>query len=138
MSGRGLVSVRFPRSLLELFRARASGARRSLHDAARFLISHLGDIAPGELVLIEDPPPEGDDPRVSLYVGQRWTQALTEISQKTHLSVSSIIRRLTHGLFVTGSLKFVQQNNEWRLVSLQNHAGNNAPQVKEGNVSAAS
>jgi len=132
MSGDGLISVRFPRSLLELFRAQASRSRRSLHDAARFLISHLGDIAPGELVLIEDPPPEGDDPRVSLYVGQRWTQALAEISQKTHLSVSSVIRRLTHGLFVTGSLKFVQQNNQWRLVSLPNGARNNGSQNNSG------
>lgn len=52
-----------------------------------------------------------------------WSpDALTEVSQKTQLSVSSIVRRLAYGLFVHRSIWFVQNsaNEEWFLVSVQN------------------
>jgi hypothetical protein len=122
MSGQGLISVRIPRSLLDVFRTAASCSKRTLHGAARFLILGLKGLTPDQLSAIPEPPQELDSPRVSFYVGSRCVAALTEVSQKTRLSVSSIVRRLAYALFVDKSIWFVQNsaNKEWFLVSVQN------------------
>jgi len=139
MSGDGLISVRIPRSLFELLRTALQRSGRDLHGGSRFLISHADVLAPDEFALMPEPPNETDDPRVSLYVG-RYALTLEEISTRTHLSKSSVFRRLVYGLFVTKSLGFVQhsENRQWRLVRVQNNAENNSPQAKEKNVRAAS
>lgn len=138
MSGQGLISIRLPRSLLDAFRAGATHAGRDLHCAARDLIASLS-ISSDEWMSLPEPAQEPDNPRVSLYVG-RYRDVLAEVSQKTKLPLSSIIRRLFYALFITRSLRFVQhsENKEWRLVHIQNSADNNYSQDKEGNVRAAS
>jgi hypothetical protein len=139
MSGDGLISVRFPRTLLENFRTALQRWGRDLHSGTRLLVSHLDKLPTHELASLPEPPQELDNPRVSFYVG-RWVGTLTEISQKTGLPVSSVIRRVVYGLFVTRSLGFVQhsESKQWRLVRVQNNAENNCAQAKEGNVDAAS
>lgn len=140
MSGEGLISVRFPQSLLELFRAHVMRTGRDLHDGARFIITHLSSISVIEWTSLQEPPQELDKPRVSIYVGRHCIDILTDISQKTQLPVSSIFRRLAYGLFVTRSLRFVQhsENKQWHLVHVKNGAENKSFQDKERNASAAS
>jgi hypothetical protein len=121
MSAQRLISVRIPRSLLGAFRVAASCSKRTLHGAARFLILGMKGLTPDQLSAIPEPPQESDNPRVSLYVGSSSVTALREASNKTQLSVSSIVRRLAYGLFVDKSIRFVQNsgNKEWFLVSVQ-------------------
>jgi hypothetical protein len=140
MSGQGLISVRIPRSLLDVFRTAASCSKRILHGAARFLILGLKGLTPDQLSAIPEPPQEVDSPRVSLYVGSRCVAALTEVSQKTQLSVSSIVRRLAYGLFVDRSIWFVQNstNKEWLLFSVQNGSEIRSSNRKGETVHAAS
>jgi len=128
MSGEGLISVRFPRSLLGVFRAGISRVGVDLHTGARYLISGLQNLTPDELIAIPEPAQELDNPRVSLYVGWALMDILAEFCQKTHLSTSSIMRRLIYGLFIQRSIRFVQHsgNKEWRLVSVQNNDENTA------------
>jgi hypothetical protein len=57
MSGDGLISVRFPRSLFELFRAVLEQSGRDLHGGSRFLIAYLDSVSPKELASIPEPPP---------------------------------------------------------------------------------
>jgi hypothetical protein len=122
MSGRGLISVRIPRSLLYAFRTASSCSKRNLHGAARFLILGSKGLTPNQLSAIPEPPQEPDSPRVSLYVGSRCVAVLTEFVGRTKLSASSIVRRLAYGLLLNKSIRFVQNptNNEWILVSVQN------------------
>jgi hypothetical protein len=124
MSGQGLISVRIPRKLLDAFRIAASRSKRTLNGAARFLILGMKGLSPDQLLAIAEPPQELDNPKVSLYVGRSCVAALTEVSRKTQLSVSSIVRRLAYGLFVDRSIWFVQKsaNKEWLLVSVQNRS----------------
>jgi hypothetical protein len=140
MGGEGLISVRFPRTLLESFHIALQRSGHDLHSGARLLVSHLDKLSDKELVSIPEPPHEQDNPRVSLYVGRRWIDALTEISHETHLPVSSVIRRIVYGILITKSLRFVQnsETKELFLVRVQNDAENNTAQAKEKNVSAAS
>jgi hypothetical protein len=140
MSGQGLISVRIPRSLLDVFRTAASRSKRTLHGAARFLILGLKGLTPDELSAIPEPQQELDSPRVSLYVGSQCVATLTEVSQKTQLSVSSIVRRLAYGLFVDRSIWFVQNstNKEWLLVSVQNRSGNRSSNGEGEKLHAAS
>jgi hypothetical protein len=121
MSGQGLISIRIPRRLLDAFRTAASCSKRTLNGAARFLILGMKGLSPDQLLAIPEPSQELDSPRVSLYVGSSCVTALTEASQKTQLSVSSIVRRLAYGLFVNRSIWFVQNsaNKEWLLTSVQ-------------------
>jgi hypothetical protein len=140
MSGQGLISVRIPRSLLHVFRTAASCSRRTQHSAARFLILGLKGLTLDQLSAIPEPPQELDSPRVSLYVGSRCVAALTEVTQKTQLSASSIVRRLAYGLFVNKSIWFVQNSasQEWLLVGVQNRAGNRDSNPKGEKLHAAS
>jgi hypothetical protein len=140
MSGQGLISVRIPRSLLDVFRMAASCSKHTLHGAARLLILGLKGLTPDQLSAIPEPPQELDSPRVSLYVGSRCVAALAEVTQKTHLSVSSIVRRLAYGLFVDKSIWFVQNstNKEWHLVSVQNCSEIRSSNRKGEKVHAAS
>lgn len=105
-----------------MFRAAALRSKHTLHGATRFLILGLKGLTPDQLSAMPEPPQELDNPRVSLYVGPRCVAALTEASQQTQLSVSSIVRRLAYGLFVDRSIWFVQNstNKEWLLASVQN------------------
>jgi len=121
MSTQGLISVRIPRLLLDAFRVAASCSKRTVHGAAGFLILGMKGLTPDQLSAIPEPPQESDNPRVSLYVGASCVSALREASQKTQLSVSSIVRRLAYGLFVDKSIRFVQNSSsqEWPLVSVQ-------------------
>lgn len=122
MGGQGLISVRIPRSLLDVFRAAALRSKHTLHGGTRTLVSGMRGLSSRQLAALPEPPQELDNPRVSLYIGPQCVSTLTESSQKTHLSVSSIVRRLAYGLFVNKSIRFVQnsKSREWHLVSVQN------------------
>lgn len=104
MSGAGLISVRLPRSLKEELEANASRAGMDVHGAARQLVSSLRGLTDDELVSLSDPPKEPDNPRLSLYVGWSHIEALTAVSHRTQLSISSIVRRLVYRRLVAGSL----------------------------------
>lgn len=122
MSGQGLISVRIPRSLLDVFRAAALRSKHTLHGGTRTLISGMRGLTSDQLAAIPEPPQELDNPRVSLYIGAQCVGALAEAAQKTRLSASSIVRRLAYGLFVNKSIRFVQNSTSkgWILVSVQN------------------
>ena len=140
MSSQGLISVRIPRSLLDVFRIAASRPRHTLHSGARCLIFGLRGLTPAQLSALPEPPQELDSPRVSLYVGSLCVSTLAEFSCKTQLSVSSIVRRLAHGLFICKSIRFVQTSasKEWLLVSVQNSAENSSSNREGGKLHAAS
>jgi len=122
MSGQGLISIRMPHSLLDVFRAAALRSKHTLHGGARTLISGMRGLTSDQLAALPEPPQELDSPRVSLYIGAQYVGALAETAQKTRLSASSIVRRLAYGLFVNKSIRFVQNSTskEWILVSVQN------------------
>lgn len=109
MSSQGLVSVRIPRSLLDVFRAAALRSKQSLHSGARTLILGLRGLAPRDLAAIPEPPHELDSPRVSLYVGVQSASTLAEFNSQTQLSTSSIVRRLAYGFFIQKSIRFVPE-----------------------------
>jgi hypothetical protein len=111
---------------LEVFRAGTARARLDLHDGARYLISGLRSLIPDELTSLPEPPKELDNPRVSLYVGWQCIDVLAEVSHRTQLSASSVIRRLVHGLLISGSIEFVQKNGirELHLVRVQKNSEN--------------
>lgn len=123
MSGEGVISVRFQRRLLDAFCFVAQSSRRTLPGAARFLIQGMKGLTSSQLSALNDPPPELDNTRVSLYVGRDCIALLTEASQKTGLSVSSILRRLAFGL-IDKSIWFVQDDGDknWRLATVQNNS----------------
>ena len=124
MSGQGLISVRIPRLLLDVFRASALRSKHTLHGGARTLISGMRGLTSDQVRALSESPQELDSPRVSLYVGARCVSTVTEFAQKTQLTVSSIVRRLVYGLFVNKSIRFVQNpaNKEWLLTSVQNRS----------------
>jgi hypothetical protein len=111
MSGDGVISVRMPRSLLEVYRAGADAKGLTIHDAARSVIDDLPDLTAEELDNLKEPPQEDDSPRVSLYVGRRYVDALNEVTCDSTLSVSSIFRRILYGLLVSGTVEFVQNGD---------------------------
>jgi hypothetical protein len=122
MSGQGLISIRIPLSLLDVFRTAALSSKYTLHGAARTLISGARGLTSVQLTALQEPPRALQSPRVSLYVGAQCLSILTERARTSQLSASSIFRRLAYGLFVNRSIRFVQNtaNKEWLLVSVQN------------------
>lgn len=125
MSGEGLISVRLPSSLKGRFKAIAERQGLDVHDAARRLIKRLPSLTGDELKTLTDPPGEPDMPRLSLYVGWDLIDVLNEAADNSNLAISTIIRRLLHGFFVSGQLQFVQ-NGEHRKLQIisQKQLGN--------------
>lgn len=115
MSGDGVISVRLPLSLLAAFRTAAEHQGLTVHEAARGLIAALPSITQDQLMELNEPPPEVNTPRVSLYVGWRAVDALIVATRDSTRTNSTIFRRLLYGLLVTREIAFVQQNGHWKL-----------------------
>lgn len=133
MSGDGVVSVRLPRSLLGAFRDAADQRGLTIHTAAQHVVAALSSLTPDDLRSLSEPPREIDTPRVSLYVGWRYVDALTAATRNSPLSVSSIFRRLLFGLLICKTVEFVQpagkSNYVFRLINSQQ----DSPQVGRKN-----
>ncbi len=130
MSGEGVISVRLPRSVLSALQAAASRSGISVHEVACRILEGLDDLTDGELRELPEPPREPDNPRISLYVGWALAQMLEDIACASHLSSSSLLRRLLYGFLVSRSLQFVQQpgGKYARLVRVQKNAPSSSPQ----------
>lgn len=129
MSGDALISVRLPRSLLGIFQAAAERQGHSIHSAARSVIDALPSLTHDDLKTLKEPPREIDNPRISLYVGWRYLDALTATTRNSTLSVSSIFRRILFGLLITRTVQFVQHSDDsnliFRLTNLKNQSASN-------------
>lgn len=115
MSGDGVISVRLPLSLLGAFRAMAKQHDMNIHEAAGLWLSYLSYLSQDDLKALREPPRECDTPKVSLYVGWRVVDALTVATRNSNLTNSTIFRRFLYALLVTNDLKFVQQDEHWKL-----------------------
>src|SRR5580704_15544263 len=101
MSGDGVIRIRLPLSLLGTFRSTAEKDNLTIHEAARRLIAFIPDLTQDEFRHLKEPSHEFNTLRISLYVGWRSIDALTEATQNSPFGNSSIFRRLLYGLFVT-------------------------------------
>jgi hypothetical protein len=115
MSGDGVVSVRLPRSLLGMFRAATERPGSTIHGAARILIAAAASLTQDEITELKEPPRELDSPRISLYVGLRYVDALCANTQNSALTNSGIFRRLLYALIVTREVQLLRYEDHWRL-----------------------
>ena len=115
MSGDGVLTVRLPLSLLGALQAEAQRQGITIHEAARRVISFLPTVSQDDFVALPEATRELRAPKVSLYVGWRVVDVLTAATQKNGLTNSSIVRKLLNGLLISHEIKFVQQDEHWKL-----------------------
>lgn len=111
MNGGGRMSTRLPGGLLRFFRAWCVLSASTTHNMARFFLFCLSGFPDDEFLELPDPPPELLNHWVTFNVGSDALRELEELSSRTHLSCSTIFRRVLHGFLVTQEIYVAQVGN---------------------------
>jgi len=109
MSGRGLVSVRLPESMLVKLHLAARRRGMSTNDFARTVVDGLVGLSGSQIQEIPEPPLEAANPRLSLYLGQERLQVLHAAATSSGLSPSSVLRRAQNAAVTKNPIPPVQR-----------------------------
>jgi hypothetical protein len=112
MSGRGLVSVRLPRSILQRLHSTARGRGMTTNQLARIVVSGLVGISGSKIREMAEPTLESVNQRLSLYLGSEGVEVLNAASARSGLSASRVLRRAFGATFATGHVLTVQRPGE--------------------------
>jgi hypothetical protein len=112
MSGRGLVSVRLPQSMLQRFHSTARGRGMSTNDFARSIVSGLVGVRGSQIRELPEPPLESVNQRLSLYLGSEGLKVLNAAAASSGLRPSSVLRRAVGAALAMKVLPSVQRANE--------------------------
>ena len=108
MSGRGLVSVRLPESMLGKLRLAARRRGMSTNEFARTGVGVLVGLSGSQIMEIPDPPLEAANPRLSLYLGQEELQSLNAAATSSGLTASGVLRRVLNAALTKNLIPPVQ------------------------------
>ena len=108
MSGRGVKSVRLPRSLLKKRRAESSERGKTLHNEIRAVVCRIEHFDVSQLRGLPNPPHEPNPVRLSLYLGPEGVNRLNAAARKSGLTSSTLLLRLLYALPEIRRIKFVQ------------------------------
>jgi hypothetical protein len=112
MSGRGLVSVRLPESMLERLRLAARRQGVSTNDFARTVVDGLVGLSGSQIREIPEPPSDAANPRLSVYLGQERLQVLNAAATNSGLSPSSALRRALNAALTRNLIPSVQPEED--------------------------
>jgi hypothetical protein len=112
MSGRGLVSVRLPESMLERLRLAARRQGVSTNDFARTVVDGLVGLSGSQIREIPEPPSDAASLRLSVYLGQERLQVLNAAATSTGISPSSALRRALNAALTRNLIPSVQSEED--------------------------
>ena len=112
MSGRGLVSVRLPESMLGKLRLAARRRGMSTNEFARTGVGVLVGLSGSQIMEIPDPPLEAANPRLSLYLGQEELQSLNAAATSNGLTASGVLRRVLNAALTKNLIPPVQPEED--------------------------
>jgi hypothetical protein len=115
MSGKGVISVRLPHSLLAATNKSAAVHSISIHEVTARIFDRIPSLTDDELMGLPEPPVELENSRVSLHLGSDTAEQVIEAAFAADLSTSNIVRRVLHGILVAGTIEFVQRGKTWQL-----------------------
>lgn len=105
MSGRGLVSVRLPQSMLDRLWATTRQQGLTVNQYARNVVAGLAGLNGPQIRQIPEPASESRNPRLSVYLGDAGVQTLSSAALASGISPSSVLRRALSSA-MTANLQF--------------------------------
>jgi uncharacterized membrane protein YdbT with pleckstrin-like domain len=112
MSGRGLVSVRLPESMLSRLRLAAHRQGVSANSFARTVVDGLAGLSGSQINEIPEPPVEAANPRLSVYLGQDRVEVLNAAATSSGISPSSALRKALHAALTRNLIPSVQTEED--------------------------